>query len=235
MRSHTRTLTVATTLVLAVTLAACSKSSSSSSPAATSAAGPLAQAKVTVCAKLAAASTAITSAQAGQTGAFASQAASMATDLQSASSLLNSVGASDASSDVAALATDVQNLATAAPADVAQVATDALSKVTSAETALGCTRVGVAERLGLDPGARRIVRRRERHPHRIAASHVVELPHAGGDATLWCNSGVQDVLETFAAEEAMVTIGRAGASCQGREDVAQAPSVDPERPRESST
>jgi hypothetical protein len=145
-RGRSGSLGVAIVIFLAAAVAAtCSSSSSSPGGAVSSAGSTLEQAKTTVCEKLADASSAVASAQAGQNGEYASKASTLATDLQAAASLLRTVGASSTADDVSNLATDLQSLASAAPGDVDQLALGIQSEITSIEGGLACP--------GASPGA----------------------------------------------------------------------------------
>lgn len=132
-------------LMLAVALmgvfAACSSdSSSTSSPAATpsSSGSTLEQTKANVCGKLAQASTAVATFQANQNGDAASTVSSLATDLKTASSLLNTVGAADVADKVSSIASDLKKLAKSAPGDIAQLASEIQTEITTADEALAC-------------------------------------------------------------------------------------------------
>jgi len=133
-----RPLGLAIIALAAIVLAACSSSTSSTGGGVSSVAAGLEQAKAGACEKLVDASTAVASAQAGQSGEYASKAATLATDLQAAASLLRTLGSSSVADQMSALATDIQSLATAAPADRDQLATGIQSEIKSIQAGLAC-------------------------------------------------------------------------------------------------
>jgi len=129
-------LRLAAIVATAGTLAACSSSASSTS---TSLAGAAVEsAKAAVCSQLTDASTTLGEAASGQTGDLQMKAESLATGLLTAAGAFKAVGGGSVADDITSVATDIQNLATAAPAGVAAAATDAKTKVDAATTSLGC-------------------------------------------------------------------------------------------------
>jgi hypothetical protein len=123
-------------LVVAGALAACSSDASSSSSSLTGAA--LEAAKGAVCSNLIATSSALGSAVAGQTGELQTKAESLASGLLTAAGALKAVGGGTVADDITSVATDIQQMATEAPAEMQSKATDAKAKVDAAATSLAC-------------------------------------------------------------------------------------------------
>jgi hypothetical protein len=124
-----------------VALAACSSSSTSTPPAsiASSASGAIEAVKATVCGELADASAVVADAQEGNTGDLQEKATSLAADLTGAVPLLNTAGLSSLATQAQDLATDLTNLASTAATEIPAKAGELATKITSAESAIGCT------------------------------------------------------------------------------------------------
>lgn len=123
-------------LAVAGALAACSSDASSTSTSL--AVEALGAAKGAVCENLTDASSALGSAEAGQTGELQTKAESLASGLQTAAGALKAVGGGTVADDITSVATDIQEMATAAPGEIQSKATDAKAKVDSAATSLAC-------------------------------------------------------------------------------------------------
>ena len=91
-----------------------------------------------MCSNLIAASSALGSAVAGQPGELQTKAESLASGLLTAAGALKAVGGGTVADDITSVATDIQQMATEAPAEMQSKATDAKAKVDAAATSLSC-------------------------------------------------------------------------------------------------